>query len=115
MDYININHTCPLCGEEGIFELPVDMLLECKPTTLINFNCRNCHKNFAVFAYVLFGNGIPYNEQTQGRTNIVPWDFIERYADWFCASVPYPEFVREAKQFYLDSINAMKANEILQE
>lgn len=30
----------------------------------------------------------------------VPWEFLERYADWFCASVSFPEFIREAKAFY---------------
>ena len=29
----------------------------------------------------------------------VQWKQLERYADWFCADVPYPEFVREAKAF----------------
>ena len=32
----------------------------------------------------------------------VPWEKLERYAEFFCADVPYPEFVREAKLFYLD-------------
>lgn len=33
----------------------------------------------------------------------VPWEFLERYAEWFCATVSFPEFIREAKQFYLDA------------
>ena len=33
----------------------------------------------------------------------VPWEFLERYADYFCAEVSMPEFVREAKQFYADT------------
>jgi hypothetical protein len=40
--------------------------------------------------------------------DVVPWSFLERYADWFCALVQYPEFIREAKRFYLDSISAME-------
>lgn len=47
--------------------------------------------------------------------DIVPWAFLERYADWFCAIVPYPEFVREAKMFYLDSIRAMEGGIISDE
>lgn len=42
----------------------------------------------------------------------VPWEFLERYAEWFCAMVSFPEFIREAKQFYLDSCNAMKGGVI---
>lgn len=33
----------------------------------------------------------------------VPWEFLERYAEWFCATVSFPEFIREAKQFYIDA------------
>ena len=44
--------------------------------------------------------------------DVVPWSFLERYADWFCALVPYPEFIREAKRFYLDSIGAMEGGVI---
>ena len=36
----------------------------------------------------------------------VPCEFLERYAEWFCALVSYPEFIREAKQFYFDSCKA---------
>jgi hypothetical protein len=32
--------------------------------------------------------------------DVVPWSVLERYADWFCAMVSYPEFIREAKMFY---------------
>lgn len=31
------------------------------------------------------------------------WEKLERYAEFFCADVPYTEFVREAKQFFLDA------------
>lgn len=44
--------------------------------------------------------------------DVVPWSFLERYADWFCALVQYPEFIREAKRFYLDSIGAMEGGVI---
>lgn len=44
--------------------------------------------------------------------DVVPWPFLERYADWFCALVQYPEFIREAKQFHQDSIGAMKGGGI---
>ena len=33
-------------------------------------------------------------------TEVVPWAFLERYAEFFCADVPYTEFVREAKLFW---------------
>lgn len=36
----------------------------------------------------------------------VPWEFLERYAEWFCALVSYPEFIREAKRFYEDTYKA---------
>ena len=44
--------------------------------------------------------------------DVVPWSFLERYADWFCALVSYPEFIREAKMFYLDSIRATEGGAI---
>ena len=44
--------------------------------------------------------------------DVVPWSFLERYADWFCALVPYPEFIREAKQFYMGSVGAMEGGGI---
>jgi len=42
----------------------------------------------------------------------VPWEFLERYADWFCAQVSYPEFIREAKQFYESTTRAMEGGTI---
>lgn len=39
--------------------------------------------------------------------DVVPWEFLERYADYFCAAVSMPEFVREAKAFYKDTCRAM--------
>ena len=44
--------------------------------------------------------------------DVVPWSFLERYADWFCALVQYPEFIREAKRFYMDSVGAMEGGGI---
>ena len=38
--------------------------------------------------------------------DVVPWSFLEWYADWFCAMGSFPEFIFEAKRFYLDSIRA---------
>ena len=32
--------------------------------------------------------------------DVVPWLVLERYAEWFCAMVSYPEFIRETKMFY---------------
>lgn len=31
---------------------------------------------------------------------VVPWKFLERYADWFCGSCSHAEFVRMAKLFW---------------
>ena len=31
---------------------------------------------------------------------VVPWAFLERYADWFCGSCSHAEFVRMAKLFW---------------
>jgi len=44
--------------------------------------------------------------------DVVQWEFLERYADWFCADVSMPQFVREAKQFYQDSNRAMTGGHI---
>ena len=42
--------------------------------------------------------------------DVVPWSSLERYADWFCASVSYPEFVREAKDFYVGTWGMRSGN-----
>jgi len=44
--------------------------------------------------------------------DVIPCEFLERYADWFCAWVPYTEFVREAKLFYQDTYKAMEGGGI---
>lgn len=44
--------------------------------------------------------------------DVVPWEFLERYADWFCALVSYPEFIREAKAFYKSTQAAMEGGNI---
>lgn len=31
--------------------------------------------------------------------DVVSWAYLERYAEWFCADVSFPEFIREAKAF----------------
>ena len=43
----------------------------------------------------------------QPTVDAVPWEFLERYADWFCASVSFPQFIKEAKAFYKSSVAAM--------
>lgn len=48
----------------------------------------------------------------QPAADVVPWEFLERYADWFCAQVSYPEFVREAKGFYENTTRAMDGGTI---
>ncbi len=42
----------------------------------------------------------------------VPWEQLERYAEWFCAQVSYPEFIREAKAFCESTIAGMKGGNI---
>lgn len=48
----------------------------------------------------MFTIGIQQAVDEQPTVDAVPWEFLERYADWFCASVSFPEFIREAKAFY---------------
>lgn len=43
---------------------------------------------------------------------VVPWEFLERYADYFCAVVSMPEFIREAKDFYRSTLAAMEGGRI---
>lgn len=45
--------------------------------------------------------------ETVPAADVAPWEFLERYADWFCAVVSMPEFIREAKAFYKDTYRAM--------
>lgn len=44
--------------------------------------------------------------------DVVPWEWLERYADYFCAGVLMPEFVREAKMFYESTNKAMQGGVI---
>ena len=44
--------------------------------------------------------------------DVVSWEFLERYADYFCAIVSMPEFIREAKAFYASTKNAMEGGHI---
>jgi hypothetical protein len=44
--------------------------------------------------------------------DVVPWEWLERYADYFCAGVSMPEFVREAKMFYESTNKAMQGGVI---
>lgn len=50
--------------------------------------------------------------ERQPTVDAVPWEFLERYADWFCASVSFPEFIKEAKAFYNSSVSAMNGGVI---
>ena len=43
---------------------------------------------------------------------VVPWEKLRRYADYFCAYVSYPEFIREAKMFYDSTKAAMDGGNI---
>lgn len=45
--------------------------------------------------------------------DVVPWSFLERYADYFCAVVSMPEFIREAKMFYESTNRAMEGGNIV--
>ena len=44
--------------------------------------------------------------------DVVPWEWLELYADYFWAGVSMPEFVREAKMFYESSNKAMQGGVI---
>ena len=44
--------------------------------------------------------------------DVVPWEWLERYADYFCAEVSMPEFIREAKMFYESTNKAMQGGVI---
>lgn len=44
--------------------------------------------------------------------DVVPWEWLERYADYFCAGVSMPEFIREAKMFYESTNKAMQGGVI---
>lgn len=50
----------------------------------------------------------------QPTVDAVPWEFLERYADWFCASVSFPEFIREAKEFYKSTVAASDGGNLIQ-
>ena len=52
-------------------------------------------------------NPIDYLDEVPAA-DVVPWEWLERYADYFCAGVSMPEFVREAKMFYEGTNEAMK-------
>lgn len=54
---------------------------------------------------VLYAMNLVYEQPT---VDAVPWEFLERYAEWFCAGVTFPEFIRETKQFYADTCKAME-------
>lgn len=71
-------------------------------------------------ALAAFAESTSAMPEKQGRRRIeeipavdaVPWKFLERYADWFCAAVSMPEFIREAKAFYKSTNEAMKGGHI---
>ena len=44
--------------------------------------------------------------------DVVPWEWLERYADYFYAGVSMPEFIREAKMFYESTNEAMQGGVI---
>lgn len=44
--------------------------------------------------------------------DVVPWETLMRYANYFCAAVSMPEFVREAKMFYDSTKAAMDGGNI---
>lgn len=59
-----------------------------------------------VFAYLSDQiNAIP-------AADVVPWETLMRYANYFCALVSMPEFVREAKMFYDSTKAAMDGGNI---
>ena len=55
-----------------------------------------------------------YAEQIKAipPADVVSWAYLERYAEWFCADVSFPEFIREAKAFLKASGGFQEGNEI---
>ena len=53
-------------------------------------------------------NAVEESIKVMPTAPVIPYENLRRYADWFCAQVSYPEFVREAIQFYEDSSGAME-------
>ena len=45
-------------------------------------------------------DGLMVQREFTPTTEVVPWEFLERYADWFCGSCSHVEFVRMAKLFW---------------
>lgn len=43
--------------------------------------------------------------------DVVPWEWLEQYADYFCARVSIPEFVRKAKMVFYKEMNGGANNE----
>lgn len=56
-------------------------------------------------------NPIDYLDEVPAA-DVVPWEWLKRYADYFCAGVSMPEFVREAKMFYEGTNEAMNGGVI---
>ena len=54
---MEFDYKCPLCGEAGTYELPVDAFEYCAINTnaLIRCKCPKCLKTWVKYAYVVFG------------------------------------------------------------
>ena len=62
---------------------------------------------------IIEGKAIPVEYiENLPAADVVPWEWLERYADYFCVEVSMPEFVREAKMFYESSNKAMQGGVI---
>ena len=62
--------------------------------------------NAAISAFADMGQDIDTHDvidllKEQPTVDAVPWEFLERYADWFFAAVSL--FIQEAKAFYKSS------------
>lgn len=44
--------------------------------------------------------------------DVVSWEWLEQYVDYFCAEASMPEFVRKAKIFYKSTNEAMQGGVI---
>lgn len=56
---------------------------------------------------VYFALGKAIEALEQPTVDAVPWEFLERYAYWFCNPVSFPQFIQDAKAFYRSYIADM--------
>lgn len=71
----------------------IDRKATIKRVTFATPDCRGMESKIRVFDAVKAIGATP-------TADVVPWEWLERYADCFFAEVSIPEFVREAKMLF---------------